>query len=45
MQLPALEGGYCATGQGSLTPSQDGELEGRGLAPGAEKDSHVRSSD
>lgn len=29
MQLPALEEGYCATGQGSLTPSQDGGLKGR----------------
>lgn len=26
MQLPALERGYCATGQGSLTLSQDGAL-------------------
>ena len=29
MQLPAPEGGYCATGQGGLTWSQDGGLEGR----------------
>lgn len=28
MQLPALEERYCATGQGSLTQSQDGGLEG-----------------
>lgn len=28
MQLPAPEEGYCATGQGSLTRSQDGGLEG-----------------
>lgn len=29
MQLPAPEEGYCATGQGGLTRSQDGGLEGR----------------
>lgn len=29
MQLPAPEEGYCATGQGSLTQSQDGGLEKR----------------
>lgn len=29
MQLPAPEEGYCATGQGSLTRSQDGGLAGR----------------
>lgn len=52
MQLPAPEEGYCATGQGSLTRSQDGGLEGGwgwggggGGAPGAEKDGHVRSAD
>ncbi|KAK9540180.1 hypothetical protein VZT92_002649 [Zoarces viviparus] len=30
MQLPALEEGYCATGQGGLTRSQDGGLEEEG---------------
>lgn len=45
MQLPALEGGYCATGQGVLTLSQDGGLEGRGEASREEKDSHVKSAD
>lgn len=54
MQLPAPEEGYCATGQGSLTRSQDGGLErgrdwgggeGGGVAPGAERDGHVRSAD
>lgn len=34
MQLPAPEEGYCATGQGSLTRSQDGGLEGGGLGVG-----------
>lgn len=29
MQLPALEEGYCGTGQGGLTQSQDGGLKGR----------------
>lgn len=31
MQLPAPEEGYCATGQGSLTRSQDGGLGEVGL--------------
>lgn len=39
MQLPAPEEGYCATGQGGLTQSQDGGLEGRegGRHPGQRK--------
>lgn len=50
MQLPAPEEGYCATGQGSLTQSQDGGLKGGGLGVGrggrgAETDGHVRSAD